>query len=181
MCSPLTPAPPAYAHGFWPSNSLSAFDGQNASGIWTLVVCAAVGGGTGQFRSADLYITSTNLTVAKSSSVISDSVSGANPKAAPGAVIHYCIFVTNTGTVGTAASTNVVASDVLPANMTYLISSLSSGTTCAGAATPEDDDAAGADERDPFGVSIGGSTISGSAATLPAGEDFAMVFRATVN
>lgn len=181
VADPLTPVPPPYSHSFQPNNPMTAFDGQNASGTWTMVLCDGVGADTGTFTRADLYITSTNLTVAKSSSVVGDGISGANPKSLPGAIVQYCVLVTNTGTAGTANSTNVAASDTLPANVTYIAGSLLSGTTCAGATTPEDDDAAGADEIDPFGMSISGSTISGTAATLAPLGTFAMVFRATVN
>lgn len=181
VADPLTPAPPPYSHSFRPSNPLSAFDGQNAAGTWTLVVCDAVAADTGQFRRADLYITSTSLSVSKTSSTISDGVSAANPKSLPGAVVQYCVLLTNNGNSETAASTNLQAVDVIPANMTYVAGSAFSGATCATATTPEDDDASGADETDPFGISVSGSTVTGIASTLSAGGTFAMLFRATVN
>ncbi len=178
---PLTPVPPPYSHSFRPSNPLTAFDGQNAAGTWTLVVCDAVAADTGQFRRADLYITSTSLSVVKTSSTISDGVSGANPKSVPGAVTQFCLLVTNNGNTETAASTNVQAVDIIPATMTYVAGSLFSGTSCATATTAEDDNAAGADESDPFGISVTGSTVTGITASLAAGGTFAIVFRATVN
>jgi uncharacterized repeat protein (TIGR01451 family) len=181
VADPLTPVPPPYSHSFQPSNSLAAFDGQNAAGTWTLVVCDAVAADTGQFRRADLYITSTSLSVVKTSSTISDGVSATNPKSVPGAVTQYCLLVTNNGNTETAASTNVQAVDVIPATMTYVAGSLFSGTTCATATTAEDDNAAGADESDPFGISVTGSTVTGITASLAAGGTFAIVFRATVN
>jgi uncharacterized repeat protein (TIGR01451 family) len=178
---PLTPVPPPYSHSFRPSNPLSAFDGQNAAGTWTMVICDVVAADTGQLRRTDLYITSTSLSVVKTSSTISDGVSSANPKSVPGAVTQYCLLVTNNGNTETAASTNVQAVDVVPANMTYVAGSLFSGTSCSTATTAEDDDAAGADESDPFGVSVTGSTVTGITASLAAGGTFAIVFRATVN
>jgi uncharacterized repeat protein (TIGR01451 family) len=178
---PLTPVPPPYSHSFRPSNPLTAFDGQNASGTWTLVVCDAVAADTGQFRRADLYITSTSLSVVKTSSTISDGVSGANPKSVPGAVTQYCLLVTNNGNTETAASTNVQAVDIIPPTMTYVAGSLFSGTSCGTATTAEDDNAAGADESDPFGISVTGSTVTGITASLAAGGTFAIVFRATIN
>lgn len=181
VADPLTPVPPPYSHSFRPSNPLSAFDGQNAAGTWTLVVCDAVAADTGQFRRADLYITSTSLSVAKTSTTVNDGVSGANPKSLPGAVVQYCVILTNNGNSETAASTNLQAVDVIPANMTYVAGSAFSGATCATATTPEDDDASGADETDPFGISVSGSTVTGIASTLSAGGTFAMLFRATVN
>ena len=181
VTDPLAPVPPPYSHSFQPSNSLTAFDGQNAAGTWTLVVCDAVAADTGQFRRADLYITSTSLSVVKTSSTISDGVSGANPKSIPGAVTQFCLLVTNDGNTETAASTNVQAVDIVPVTMTYVAGSLFSGTTCATATTAEDDNAAGADESDPFGISVTGSTVTGITASLAAGGTFAIVFRATVN
>lgn len=121
----------------------------------------------------------TNLTIAKTSSVVSDPVNGTtNPKAIPGARIRYCILVTNNGS-GTATGINVA--DALPAGTTFVPGSLRSGTSCAGAATVEDDDAAGADESDPFGAAIGGTTLSAVTATLAPVAAMAVTFDATVN
>ena len=60
--------------------------------------------------------TTSNLT--KSSEVISDPLNGTtNPKAIPGAVVEYTIALTNTGT---ADATNVIITDAIPADTTYL-------------------------------------------------------------
>jgi uncharacterized repeat protein (TIGR01451 family) len=182
VTDPLTPAPPPYSHSFQPSNPLSAFDGQNALGNWTMVLCDGVGSDTGQFQRADLFIRSTSLTSVKSSSVVSDPVNlTSNPKAIPGATIRYCILITNAGITGVTASSAVTVSDPVPASMTYIPGTLRSGTSCAGATTVEDDDAAGADESDPFGLSVTGSTVTGTTASMVAGATFAMVFDATIN
>jgi uncharacterized repeat protein (TIGR01451 family) len=181
VTDPVTPVPPPYSHSFKPTAVLSAFDGQNAAGTWTMIICDSVAQDVGNFSRADLTITSTSLSVVKTSSTISDGVSGANPKSVPGAVTQYCLLVTNNGTTETAASTSVQAVDAIPATMTYVAGSLFSGTTCATATTAEDDNAAGADESDPFGISVTGSTVTGVTASLTAGGTFAMLFRATVN
>lgn len=181
VTDPVTPVPPPYSHSFRPTGLLSAFDGQNAAGTWTMIICDSVAQDVGNFSRADLYITSTSLSVVKTSSVISDPVNLSNPIAVPGAVVSYCILMTNNGTAATAPSTNVVINDLLPANISYVAGSMLSGTTCAGAATPEDNDTVGTDESDPFGMSISGGTISGTAASLAAGGTFAMVFRVTLN
>lgn len=175
---PLTPTPPPYSHSFRPSNPLTAFDGQNANGTWTLRICDAVGSDVGNFRRADLYITEPVLTVAKSSSVVSDGVSGTNPKSVPGSVVRYCVLMTNTDSI---AMSNIAPSDVLPSNTIFVSGSMRSGTSCAGATTVEDDNNSGADESDPFGMSFAGTTVSGSAATLAAGASFAMVYNVTIN
>lgn len=120
-----------------------------------------------------------NLTIAKTSSVVSDPTNGTtNPKAIPGAVMRYCLLVTNNGS-GTA--TAVVVNDVLPAATTFVPGSLRSGSSCAGATTEEDDDATGPDEADPFGASFAGSTVSGNAATLAPASAFALAFNITIN
>jgi uncharacterized repeat protein (TIGR01451 family) len=178
VIDPLTPAPPPYSHSFRPSNPLSVFDGQNAQGNWTMVLCDAVGTDVGTYNRADLFITATGLSVTKSSSVVSDGISTINPKSLPGATVKYCILVTNNGG---PAQTNVVVGDVVPANTTLLPATLFTGTSCAGAATTEDVDAVGTDESDPYGMSVTGSTVSGSAPTLAAGATFAMVFNVTIN
>jgi uncharacterized repeat protein (TIGR01451 family) len=118
------------------------------------------------------------LQVSKTSIVWSDGINAANPKAIPGAVLRYCILVTNPGTL---AATAVTATDLLPAPLTYLAGTSRTGSGCATAATVEDDDATGADETDPYGVSFLSGTLTGSAASLPGGTSFAIRFDATLN
>lgn len=119
-----------------------------------------------------------NLSVTKISNVVSDGVSGTNPKALAGAVIRYCILISNPGS-GTA--TNVSISDVMPANTTFVPGSIVTGTNCGSAATVEDDDASGADESDPYGASFATNTLTGTAASLGPSVSFAIAFNATVN
>ncbi|MBL0916752.1 MAG: DUF11 domain-containing protein, partial [Sphingopyxis sp.] len=120
-----------------------------------------------------------NLLIAKTSNVISDPVNGTtNPKAIPGATMRYCLLVTNNGS---ATATSIFVSDPLPATTSFVPGSLRSGTSCAGATTAEDDDAIGADESDPFGASIAGTTVSASAATLGPVSAMAVAFDVTVN
>ena len=118
------------------------------------------------------------LLVTKTSTVVSDPVNTSNPKAIPGAVLRYCILINNPGTL---PATGVAASDLMPAGLTYSPGTARSGNTCAAATTPEDDDAAGADETDPYGVSFLSGTLTGTAASLAAGASFAISFDATVN
>ncbi len=120
-----------------------------------------------------------NLTIAKTSSVVSDPTNGTtDPKAIPGAAMRYCILVTNNGS-GTATSVNVA--DALPAATTFVPGSLRSGTSCAGATTIEDDNASGGDESDPFGASITGTTVTATAPTLAPGTALAIAFDVTIN
>jgi hypothetical protein len=57
-----------------------------------------------------------NLQVTKSSQVTSDSISVTNPKAIPGAIIKYSLFVQNTGSLSVDNNT-VFLIDALPANI----------------------------------------------------------------
>ncbi|MFM5922903.1 MAG: proprotein convertase P-domain-containing protein [Novosphingobium sp.] len=120
-----------------------------------------------------------SLTTAKSSRVVSDPINNtSNPKAIPGAVVEYCVLTTNPGP---ATASSVVATDVLPASVTYIAGSMTSSTGCSPTAgTAEDDDATGADESDPWGMSISGTTITGVAPSLASSATFAMRYRVTV-
>ncbi len=68
-------------------------------------------------------ITNTRLTgnatlvVTKTSTVISDPISSANPKAIPGAIVRYTITVQNTGNLSVDAN-SIIMQDPLPANFT---------------------------------------------------------------
>jgi len=120
-----------------------------------------------------------NVSVTKVSSVLSDPVNGTtNPKAIPGAVMEYCILITNNGA---AALTSVAASDTLPANFSYATGTMTSGTSCAAATTAEDDNSSGADESDPYGAAISGTSLSATAASISSSGSFALKFRGTVN
>jgi uncharacterized repeat protein (TIGR01451 family) len=119
------------------------------------------------------------VTVDKTSSIVSDPVNGStNAKFIPGAIVRYCILATN---AGSATTTAIAITDSLPANVTYVPGSMTSTTGCSGAGTAEDDNASGADENDPFGMQISGTTIGGTAASLGPSASFAMRFNATVN
>nr|WP_315457349.1 proprotein convertase P-domain-containing protein [uncultured Sphingorhabdus sp.] len=119
-----------------------------------------------------------NLSVTKVSTVVSDGVSATNPKALPAAIMRYCILVSN---AGSATATSVAITDALPGNITYIPGSLLSGNSCASATTAEDDNATGTDETDPFGVSVAGTNLTGTAASLGPNAAFAIIFNATVN
>lgn len=179
------PTTPIYSHSNRPNNPLSVFDGQNAAGTWTLRICDAVGSDVGNFRRADLYLTSTSLSVTKISSVLSDGINLSDPKTLPGAVVQYCMVITNNGKAtapnATAPQTAIALTDALPSTLTYVAGSMRSGATCATATTVEDDNAIGTDESDPYGMAITGSTITATTATLAPTASFALVFQATVN
>jgi uncharacterized repeat protein (TIGR01451 family) len=177
---PTTPAPPPYSHSFRPSALLSAFDGQDALGTWTMTICDAVGADTGTFNRADLFITPrpAAISVAKISSVLSDGISGVNPKAVSGSTVRYCFTISN---AGPSAATNVVATDVIPADVTYVAGSMFSGASCTTTTTAEDDDATDGAETDPVTASISGATITATRATLVSTGSFAISFNTVVN
>lgn len=126
----------------------------------------------------------TQLSVTKISQVLEDPVNGTtDPKAIPGATVRYCILVNNPGS---ATAQNVLASDALVQNITFVPGTLQSGTNCSGTLTAEDDDDAGADEADPFGISYDAAaspqgTVAGTAASLAPGGNFAIIFNVTVD
>lgn len=119
------------------------------------------------------------LSVSKTSTIVSDPTNGTtNPAAIPGAVISYCIAISNTGT---ATASSVAATDPVPSEMTYVGGSMKSGPTCASASTVEDDNATGADESDPVGASFSGGILTLTASSLAGGDAFAVTFDATIN
>ncbi len=96
--------------------------GANTAGVDTVLADLAGDvdlANEGDHSDTDTFVVGApELTVAKTSSVVSDPVNGTtNPKAIPGATIEYCITVANGA--GTATATNVNVNDVLPADVTY--------------------------------------------------------------
>ncbi|NJM51194.1 MAG: hypothetical protein HC843_10220 [Sphingomonadales bacterium] len=65
--------------------------------------------------------------------------------------------------------------------MTYIGGSLRSGASCSTATTVEDDNAIGADENDPVGASISGSTVTIINSQMAPGNNFVVTFNAQVN
>lgn len=120
-----------------------------------------------------------DLSVTKISSILSDPINGTTlPKAIPGAVVEYCILISN---AGNAVATSVSATDTIPGNVSYISSSMNSGNNCGSAATPEDDNASGADESDPIGANIAGTVMTITNASLSATSSMALTYRVTVD
>ncbi|MXO90005.1 DUF11 domain-containing protein [Altererythrobacter aquaemixtae] len=119
------------------------------------------------------------LSVTKVSSILSDPVNATtNPKPIPGALVRYCILVNNPGS---ATATSIVATDNIPADLTFVPGSIRSGTSCGTATTVEDDNNTGADESDPYGAAIAGSTLTMTAGSLGPTANMAITFQATLN
>ncbi len=127
---------------------------------------------------SNFVVAGTTIGITKLSFIVTDNISGANPKSIPGATVQYCITITN---AGANTASNVIATDVIPVNLTYSPGSIRSGSNCGTATTVEDDDAAGADENNPVGASIAGSTVTIRQASLTAGQSFAIAFNAVIN
>lgn len=124
------------------------------------------------------------VTVAKTARVVSDPYNLlVNPKAIPGAVIEYCMTVSNAGP-GIAAG--LTLSDALPANTTYVANSLTVGGLGVGGqcvlnGTIEDDNTTGADETDPYGGSFDGTTVHATLGAVLPLVPLTIAFRVTVN
>lgn len=122
------------------------------------------------------------LDVTKASTVLSDPINGTtNPVHIPGAILRYCISMTNTGT---ATASSITATDPIPAGMALVAGSIRSGASCAAATTVEDDNATGTDESDPAGASVAGSVgaqvLTITSSSLAAGSTLAVTYQTTV-
>ena len=69
-----------------------------------------------------------NITMQKTSSVISDGVNASNPKRIPGAIVEYDISATNAG-AGAADNNSVIISDAIPANTALYVNDISGAGT----------------------------------------------------
>lgn len=120
-----------------------------------------------------------DITITKISSVLNDPINGtSNPKAIPGAVIQYCILISN---AGNATATQIIATDAIPNNVSFVTGSMASGSNCSNTPTVEDDNAMGPDESDPLGASISGVSLIATANSLAPSTAFALTFQVTVD
>jgi uncharacterized repeat protein (TIGR01451 family) len=117
---------PPYANNYRPTNPLSALEGQNALGTWTLQICDNAGGDNGVYTRADLYLAQAGPQADLS---LTKSVSTATP--AFGAAITYTIVVTNASTSALTA-TGVSVRDVLPAGVAYVSDTTTQGSYANG-------------------------------------------------
>lgn len=155
--------------------ALTQTAGANTAGMDTVFADAA--GVTDAARDAahsdddDYTVSTATLTLDKRSIVVSDPVNGTtDPKLIPGAVVEYCIAVSNAA--GGAAASSVAVSDILPATLTYVASSIRLNGTTTGMTCNADGSAGG---------SFSSGTVSGTITTVAAGDTRTLVFRATVN
>lgn len=144
----------------------------------------------GQARSYLAYVVTTtnvNLSVTKSSRIVSDGVNTLNPKALPGAVVEYCLAVRN-ATLTTSANA-VTLTDVIPANTTYVPGSITIGLpgllgecTLAGGEA-QDDDADDANDGKVYqaNYNAGNKTVTTLMPTVGGGAQLNASFRVTIN
>ncbi|MEP2989953.1 MAG: hypothetical protein ABJN65_10215 [Parasphingorhabdus sp.] len=124
-------------------------------------------------------IASPIISIQKSSAVVNDPVNlSTNPKAIPGAVREYCILISNMGFLN---AESVIATDTIPTDISYTPGTMLSGISCNSALDPEDDNNIGADENDPWGASISGSTITLIANILEPADTLALTYQATID
>ena len=170
----------ATAHNGSTAGSLGALlttSATNAVGAVDTVLADGVGATDaqydGKFSAKDDYrVQAAALSVLKSSYIVSDGVSGAGvtPKAIPGAVVRYCIAVTNGA--GAQTATNISVSDVLPTNVTFVTGSTKvNGTVASGVCLADGT----------VGGSFASGAVSGSLANITAASTLTLVFDATIN
>ena len=143
------------------SISIAATGATGATGKTTRVTTAGARGGTGS-----VVISLWAVEVMKTSTVTSDAVSGSNPKALPGATMRYCIFVRNNWG---GNATNLIVTDALPPQTSFVGNSFNKGTTCADATNSE-----------PFAFLIGSDVVAFVGA-LPTSATYALAFQVTLN
>jgi len=138
---------------------------------------------------AFVEVNAANVTVVKSSLVVSDPVNGTNnPKAIPGAVIRYCIAVSNGA--GAADAENVVISDSLPGEVDFntgtiernVAASISSGVaTCTTTPSDNTDDATDSTaDSDGGGFDNGTNTVAGTIDDVSGGDTSGFTFTVTI-
>ena len=114
-----TTAPPYYARVAQPSNPLSAFNDETATGTWTLLICDIFGPmDDGTYNRSQLVLWPSTSEVALSKTVTPSLV-------APGQRLTYTLAFSNAGLY---TATQVVITDVVPISVTNL-SYTSSGAT----------------------------------------------------
>ncbi|OYW48940.1 MAG: hypothetical protein B7Y36_04050 [Novosphingobium sp. 28-62-57] len=120
----------------------------------------------------DYTVATAMLTVVKTSRIVSDPVNlTVNPKMIPGAVIEYCIAVTNAP--GASAAASIGINDPLPTTVTYEPSfGVKVDGTVSGGVCLADGATAGAESA---------GTVTGTIASLTGGETKTVLFHATID
>jgi uncharacterized repeat protein (TIGR01451 family) len=155
----------------------AATTGVNTAGVDTVLADTAydalntASDGLGTAKD-DYTVSAANLTVTKTVKIISDPINTpANAKMIPGAVIEYCIIVTNTGA---ATATPTTITDPVPATLSINAASLRvNGTATAGVCNA----------NGVAGGGVSGQNVTSAPTTLNAvatGGTVTMYFQATI-
>ena len=135
---------------------------------------------------AFVEVAAANITVVKSSLIVSDPVNNTtNPKAIPGAVIRYCIAVSNGA--GAADAENISISDALPGEVNFNTGTIrrntdaviSSGVaTCDATSGDAVTDSTG--DSDGGGFDSGTNTVAGTLDDVSASTTSGFMFEVTI-
>lgn len=148
----------------------------NTAGVDTVFADTNASGNTARdgahFAEDDYTVLAASLTAAKTSRIVSDPFNGAtDPKIIPGAVVEYCVAISNAA--GGATATNVAVSDALPAETAFepgfgiLVNGTVTGATCNADGSAGGAHAAG--------------VVTATLADIAAGVTRTLLFRVTVN
>ncbi|MBL4712052.1 MAG: choice-of-anchor L domain-containing protein [Gammaproteobacteria bacterium] len=115
----------------------------NPDGIWDISITANEGseGTISHTSQSTMIIGTTNITISKNSTVLSDPVNVSDPKAIPGAIVEYTIGITNSG-FGYVDNDSFVLTDPIASGTTFYFGSplnpanLIDGVTSSGLNTP---------------------------------------------
>lgn len=121
----------------------------------------------------DFTVSSAQIALGSIITVVSNPTEGAtNPKTIPGALLQYCITVTNNGSV---EARNVLVTDVVDTKLTYdtAFGIYQYGTLDVSATTCNGDGAKVS--------TFNGGVVTGNIASLPAGQTRTIIYQATVN
>ena len=129
-------------------------------------------------------IESAVLSVFKSSSVISDPFSSANPKAIPGAIVEYCISVANASGAALAESISLADNIGGIAGITFEPGTIFVDATVANAGTATQTCSGGTAVTDATGDDAGefaGGIVSGDLSNIAGGTTLGLRFRVEIN
>ena len=132
----------------------------------------------------NFVIDSANISVAKTSTVLWDPINGStNPKSIPGAVVEYCIAVTNASP--SVAATNVAITDnISTLDVSYYATTIASGPatipTANGVISATACDGSGTN-GDASGLGEAGGIISGNLGDVAVSSTETLIFRVTVD
>lgn len=125
------PLGPPYTGVFTPLQALSAFDGENPNGTWTVNISDDAAGETGDARDLSVIITADGGECCVSSNAADIAIGKTASQLTPleGASVDYTIVVTN---LGPNLASGVVATDAVPAGVTYISSSSTNYSQASG-------------------------------------------------